>query len=337
MKLYKYTTAERGLQILESNSVVLSNPQDFNDPFDCLLYWNEEELDKTCEILSDLSLEQMFLKIISDVAPNIKKLSQRVLVRFVLWEYRMLQKAYRYKPLEYRPCFNKSKLDKIYNLCNKLGANNDKQIEGKTIIDTQIEDQRKVLRDKISSIKEIRNKFLVSCFSTNYDSILMWSHYANNHKGVCIEFDIPNGEQELYNKVIYSDTRPSNNLEHSAEKICGHLIGKGEIDKADKLFIKIMTEPYYTKSTDWAYEEEYRIIFSEQDIDKHDRLCKVKCNDGFERLAYKMPPIKRIYLGAKLPSDCPEQYNQILNLTKQKDDIEVVTLKISEDKYNLYS
>ncbi len=30
----------------------------------------------------------------------------------------------------------------------------------------------------------------VICFSSNYDNILMWSHYANNHKGICIEFDL---------------------------------------------------------------------------------------------------------------------------------------------------
>lgn len=31
---------------------------------------------------------------------------------------------------------------------------------------------------------------LVSCFNEEYDSIPMWSYYANQHKGVCIEFDL---------------------------------------------------------------------------------------------------------------------------------------------------
>ena len=29
----------------------------------------------------------------------------------------------------------------------------------------------------------------ICCFSFNPKSILMWSHYTNNHKGVCLKFD----------------------------------------------------------------------------------------------------------------------------------------------------
>ena len=30
---------------------------------------------------------------------------------------------------------------------------------------------------------------IVSCFSEVNDSIVIWSHYANNHKGFCLEYD----------------------------------------------------------------------------------------------------------------------------------------------------
>jgi hypothetical protein len=29
----------------------------------------------------------------------------------------------------------------------------------------------------------------IYCVSTNYDDVLMWSHYADSHKGICLEFD----------------------------------------------------------------------------------------------------------------------------------------------------
>jgi len=29
----------------------------------------------------------------------------------------------------------------------------------------------------------------IACFSTRKDNILMWSHYAEGHKGLCLEFD----------------------------------------------------------------------------------------------------------------------------------------------------
>lgn len=38
-------------------------------------------------------------------------------------------------------------------------------------------------------ILELEDLPRISCFSKRYDSILMWSHYASSHEGVCIEFD----------------------------------------------------------------------------------------------------------------------------------------------------
>lgn len=29
----------------------------------------------------------------------------------------------------------------------------------------------------------------LACFSETYKSILMWSHYANNYKGFCVEYN----------------------------------------------------------------------------------------------------------------------------------------------------
>jgi hypothetical protein len=41
---------------------------------------------------------------------------------------------------------------------------------------------------------EILNKFLktslrICCFCQNKDSVVMWSHYAANHRGICLEYD----------------------------------------------------------------------------------------------------------------------------------------------------
>ena len=47
----------------------------------------------------------------------------------------------------------------------------------------------------------------VCCFSEKKDDILMWSHYADGHKGFCLEFITPkhNRDQE----VIYNQERLS--------------------------------------------------------------------------------------------------------------------------------
>ena len=85
--------------------------------------------------------------------------------------------------------------------------------------------------------KNMQNKVFVSCFSERSDSLLMWSHYANNHRGICVGY----GLKELIEKygcfpVIYSDVIPKwqeNNNPHLA---------------------------MLTKYKEWEYEKEWRII-----------------------------------------------------------------------------
>lgn len=49
----------------------------------------------------------------------------------------------------------------------------------------------------------------VVCLSEVYDSMLMWSHYAQNHTGFCIEYDFKESDmlcKQLY-PVIYTKDR----------------------------------------------------------------------------------------------------------------------------------
>lgn len=34
----------------------------------------------------------------------------------------------------------------------------------------------------------------ILCFSRNWDNLLLWSHYGDSHKGICLGFDIPMGD-----------------------------------------------------------------------------------------------------------------------------------------------
>lgn len=49
----------------------------------------------------------------------------------------------------------------------------------------------------------------VACFSRSHDNILMWSHYADGHSGICVEFE--SDECPILNcvrKVDYSENCP---------------------------------------------------------------------------------------------------------------------------------
>ncbi len=45
----------------------------------------------------------------------------------------------------------------------------------------------KLTDSNIIDLYNSKNLYGVSCFSKTYRSILMWSHYADDHKGICVE------------------------------------------------------------------------------------------------------------------------------------------------------
>ena len=56
-------------------------------------------------------------------------------------------------------------------------------------VNTFDELKNKFLNDVMEKVKETRNNTLISCFSKSWNSTLMWSHYGDKHKGICVEFD----------------------------------------------------------------------------------------------------------------------------------------------------
>jgi len=95
---------------------------------------------------------------------------------------------------------------------------------------------------------EIEKRFWqsgIACFSEIVNDVLMWSHYANGHRGFCLEFDTNFMPFSKALPVKYSELLP--NL---AEK-----------DLEDEILIELAT----TKSKGWSYEKEWRIFFDKGD------------------------------------------------------------------------
>lgn len=99
-------------------------------------------------------------------------------------------------------------------------------------------------------------KFGIYSLTTDSKNIIMWSHYANAHKGFCVGFDTTkflNSREfilqntdiiiDLY-KVGYHPDYPFLNLKELEEK------------DPDGYLVK----PLLTKSSSWEYEKEYRLI-----------------------------------------------------------------------------
>jgi len=113
--------------------------------------------------------------------------------------------------------------------------------------------------DSIDSIVEgaiasLRNNIKISCFSEELFSMPMWSHYADNHTGFCIEYD--------FTRLSYE-----NDLTKYLFPV-GYDSRRYDITN---LFKKTFNEPYdprvillcflmNLKHSSWSYEKEWRII-----------------------------------------------------------------------------
>jgi hypothetical protein len=102
-----------------------------------------------------------------------------------------------------------------------------------------------------NSIREtIINKVGVSCFARKPDNILMWSHYAEAHTGLCLKYDILSDEDFFTSMlpVIYDSVYPQYNFLHSVKE--------DYFQASEDLIFKGLL----TKSSLWSYEEEWRVI-----------------------------------------------------------------------------
>jgi hypothetical protein len=92
------------------------------------------------------------------------------------------------------------------------------------------------------------------CLTEKNDSVLMWSHYANKHQGVCLQF---RGLETLDSpplRVVYSNDYPVVDLLEYEPFI----FGQNETARAKQK--EVVEHMYLTKAKEWAYEHEWRII-----------------------------------------------------------------------------
>ena len=87
----------------------------------------------------------------------------------------------------------------------------------------------------------------VSCFAERPDNLLMWSHYADHHKGFCLEFKTDCETFEKIRQVKYVSQMPAFDL---VPMLC-----HDDFDQVLDLFC--------TKSLDWQYEREWRALHKE--------------------------------------------------------------------------
>ena len=97
----------------------------------------------------------------------------------------------------------------------------------------------------------------VASFTEKNDNLTMWSHYADNHKGVCLEFSIRRLDKKIFNEGIFP-VRYENELPNALDFLFNSLkSGKAPSYGVLSLFCAMH------KLDSWSYEEEWRSISME--------------------------------------------------------------------------
>jgi hypothetical protein len=107
---------------------------------------------------------------------------------------------------------------------------------------------------------EMKKTYRVLCLSAVRDNILMWSHYADEHKGAVLEFQpkIELGTEMLGAQAVgYSKEVP---VAVTLDQFLLYVTGQGPKPRPEDPFVKSV----YTKSSDWFYENEWRILSKQQ-------------------------------------------------------------------------
>lgn len=194
-------------------------------------------------------------------------------------------------------------------------------------------------RGKLScqDAKELEDLAYMACFTEENDNTLMWSHYAKDHTGVCVEYDLKkldndtNGVLSHLFPIVYSEQRPALRDIGSmidSQKQLNEAINKGNVYDGKEPFNDILPL-FLTKGKVWEYEKEWRILYTKKqmyDIDDEELYTG--------NLSFKC--ISSIYLGYRIQ---PAIKQHLLEISKRLSSlgsfVPVYQAQLSPGGYNI--
>lgn len=188
----------------------------------------------------------------------------------------------------------------------------------------------KMIRNTIDTIKDnYRNYMKIICFSEEYNSELMWSHYAENHKGFLIAYD----RNDIEKSIVYdkNDKKVERKLKLASVQYTNiqvdmtsyihdfmlkHILPTCfDVSNIPEIPNKALLNMATTKSESWKYEKEWRLMPRIIDIVQENPMIYVKIKP------------KAIIAGTECIEKNKKELNNIANIHR----IPFYEMKISSD------
>lgn len=137
---------------------------------------------------------------------------------------------------------------------------------------------------------------LVCCFSAEYNNLLMWSHYADSHQGICFGVKYRYKNNSKYLDLISEKGK----VEIPIESVNYSHDGKKEMPvPANMIKNELIEKNSHLKAKEWGYEKEVRAIITKEEV-------------GSKILKLRKNSIKEIYFGINVPCKIILQTMKIL-------------------------
>lgn len=302
--IFKYFSEER-MDVLKNGLIRFTQPNEFNDPFEAYPYFKSmgphDSIDKKVETFD--SAPDYYEDILKETLEKDNRFQS------MPPHLQIIMKALAEKKLkELKPQMT-SKIKNIFLSAMKL------------------EGVAKPFMIKII-LYSISQTIGILCFTEKKDNLLMWSHYANSHKGFVLEF--------FPDHLFFDKRKHDFQLAEHLKKV-RYTIKRPEFTFFDDSFSKNeMSDNWiknfiWVKSQHWEYEQEWRMISTFRESDK-----SIKNGDNTIYL-FSLPPkaIKSIYLGCKMPDKIKAEFIKLIQGEENFKHIEVWEALPDEKEYKL--
>ncbi len=295
---------QNSIKCIETNTVFMNNPRNFNDPFDCVLCASENEFLKQYLIEHLVRTDAVAREILTEKELN----------------------KLRYSRCEY------TKYGSIYNTFESVvfhltyDADKHEMRKGYSEISEVVDRAR---REYENALEQLRNEMVgITSFSdinkfklTSY--MELWAHYAQNHEGFCVEYDITKKIDDANaNAMVKGGLLPcsygAKQIMLSKRKIYKYIKNQSFTLHEQMEFEKSIILSFLTKSSSWRYENEWRLILP---LD----ICAIYRN------MISFFPIKAIYIGCRMPVDNREFMYRLA----QRKEIEIYDMRMHEYQFEL--
>jgi len=292
--IYKYTDSEGAKKILSNCTLRFVRPQEMNDPFD--IYIGD---------LFGMDLREFFeessVALFDTLADKPQVFAKKIQI-----------------PLE--------EAIKVTKLIKDMPADK-KEALRKTIGTIDLTEFDSTFSETQENLKKSRDEFAekfknygVFCATETCCNLLMWAHYAEQHRGVVVGLK-PDLEKDsflrLMEPVKYKDERPF--LFESTAKWLNSALEEYSMEIAREASHRLL----HTKSSEWSYEKELRLAIPDE----------VKPGQVASFLKFYSHELAELYLGYRM-SD--ENKVTVVGLAKQLNpNVRIFNAKLAKRKYAL--